>query len=127
MAQYVNETTILHNGKYIPVDGGNRDYRELIASGITIDPLPTVDPLVAERAAMACTPAQMRLTLLGLNLLTTVQTIADSDPAASIVWEYATQIIRNSSFIEQLKDNPTQTFTDTEIDNIFRAAMAVNI
>jgi hypothetical protein len=77
--------------------------------------------LQAERASMICTPAQMRLALHRMGLLAQVQAIADSDPEASIVWEYATSIVRTSPLIEALGAD----FTPEEIDDIFRAAMAV--
>jgi hypothetical protein len=78
-------------------------------------------PIEEQRASMICTPAQMRLALHRMGLLAQVQAIADSDPEASIVWEYATQIIRTSPLIEALGAD----FTPEEIDDIFRAAMAV--
>ena len=88
-------------------------------------PQPTPEEIAAaleqERAAMICTPAQMRLALHRMDLLAQVQGIADSDPEASIVWEYATQIIRTSPLIEALGTD----FTPEQIDEIFRAAMAV--
>ena len=85
-------------------------------------PEPTPEEiLAAERAAMICTPAQMRLALHRMDLLTQVQDIADADPEASIVWEYATQIVRTSPLIEALGTD----FTPEEIDDIFRVAMAV--
>jgi len=77
--------------------------------------------LAAERAAMICTPAQMRLALHRMDSLAQVQAIADGDPEASIVWEYATQIVRTSPLIEALSGD----FTPEQIDDIFRAAMAV--
>jgi hypothetical protein len=83
-----------------------------------------IDPakgLSAERASMICTPAQMRLALHRMGLLAQVQAIADSDPEASIVWEYATSIVRTSPLIEALGAD----FTPEEIDDIFRLAMAV--
>ena len=85
-------------------------------------PEPTPEEiLAAERAAMVCTPAQMRLALHRMGLLAQVQAIADGDPEASIVWEYATQIVRTSPLIEALRTD----FTPEQIDEIFRAAMAV--
>ena len=75
------------------------------------------------REDMICTPAQMRLTLHRMGLLTQVQTIADADPEASIIWEYATQIVRNSPLIDAL--GGPEGFTPEQIDDIFRAAMAV--
>ena len=90
--------------------------------GIVPPPEPTPEEiLAAERAAMICTPAQMRLALHRMDLLTQVQSIADTDPEASIVWEYATQIVRTSPLIEALGTD----FTPEEIDDIFRVAMAV--
>ena len=83
---------------------------------------PEIDtPIEEQRVAMICTPAQMRLALHRMGLLAQVQAIADSDPEASIVWEYATQIVRTSPLIEALGTD----FTPKEIDDIFRAAMAV--
>ena len=73
------------------------------------------------RKDMTCTPAQMRLTLHRMGLLAQVQAVADGDPEASIVWEYATQIVRNSPLIEALSGD----FTPEQIDDIFRSAMAV--
>lgn len=78
--------------------------------------------LAAMRDAMQCTPAQMRLTLHRMGLLATVQAIADSDPEASIVWEYASVIMRNSPFIAALQGQ--SDLTDDQIDALFMAAMA---
>jgi len=80
--------------------------------------------LATEREAMVCSPSQMRIALHRLGLLTTVQAIADSDPEASIVWEYATQIVRGSPFISAIG---SVQFTEDEIDDLFRAAMTVSI
>ena len=85
--------------------------------------------LAAERAAMTCTPAQMRLALDDMEapddatktMLDVVEGIVAQDRKASIVWEYATQIIRTSPLIEALGTD----FTPEQIDDIFRAAMAV--
>ena len=86
-------------------------------------PEPTPEEILAqERAAMICTPAQMRLVLHRMGLLAQVQAIAEADPEASIVWEYATQIVRTSPLIEALATN----FTPEQIDDIFRAAMALD-
>ena len=82
---------------------------------------PTPEEILAsERAAMVCTPARMRLALYRMGLLQQVQAIADRDPEASIVWEYATRIKRNDPFIEALG---TEAFTAEEIDDLFREAM----
>ena len=74
-------------------------------------------------APLQCTPAQMRLTLHRAGQLATVQDIADSDPEASIVWEYATVIVRDSPFIAAL--SAASGLTDVQIDALFDEAMSV--
>jgi hypothetical protein len=66
----------------------------------------------------------MRIALHRLGLLATVQAIADADPEASIIWEYATVIVRESPLIAALG---TGHFTAAEIDNLFTAAMALTL
>jgi len=117
----------LADNAFIPADPANSDYAEYLgwlAEGNTPEPVPTPTPeeaLAAERAAMRCPPAQMRLTLHRMDLLAQVQAIADADPEARIVWEYATVIERTSPLIDAL--GGPNGFTDTQIDDIFRAAM----
>ena len=84
-------------------------------------PEPPPAAIEDERSTMICTPAQMRLALHRMGLLSQVQSIADGDPEASIVWEYSTKIVRTSPLIEALGTD----FTPEEIDDIFRTAMAV--
>ena len=89
--------------------------------------------LQRERENMVASPAQMRLVLLYEGLLDEVQAVADSDPGAKIVWEYANQIIRLSPFIDSLKNSPLAApifggnDPDIVIDMLFREAMALNI
>jgi len=71
---------------------------------------------------MHCTPAQIRLALHRAGRLAEVQAIADADAEASIVWEYAITIERESPFIEALK---VGAFTDDEIDAIFLSATEI--
>jgi len=71
---------------------------------------------------MHCTPAQIRLALHRAGRLAEVQAIADADAEASIVWEYAITIERESPFIDALK---VGSFTDAEIDAIFLSAMEI--
>jgi hypothetical protein len=109
----------------IPNDPGNRHYAELIASGVTIEPLavPTPeDALAAWRSSAVASQAQIRLTLHQLGSIATVQAIADSDPAAAIVWGFAGSIPRASPLIDALKGD---AFTDPQIDDIFAYAMGL--
>jgi hypothetical protein len=88
-------------------------------------PLTSEEILVQERARMVCSPAQMRIALHRAGLLATVQAIADADPEASIVWEYATQVVRQSPLIDAL--GKPNGFTAEQIDDLFRDAMAVSV
>ena len=76
--------------------------------------------LATERAAMRCRAAAMRLVLLDAGKLDDVQAVADSDPRASIVWEYEPFYSRNDPFVNALG---VELFTPEEIDDLFRAAM----
>jgi hypothetical protein len=78
--------------------------------------------LAARRAAMQCSPMQMRLALLRAGLLSQVEAIVADDPEASIAWEYATVIERTSPFISALG---SPYFTDDQIDAMFCAAMQI--
>jgi len=86
------------------------------------------DRAAQERAAtlqgMVVSPAQIRLTLLQLGLLDTVQAIADSDPQAAVVWEYASEIRRTNALIDALAGDG---FTSAQIDDIFTYAIALVI
>jgi hypothetical protein len=80
------------------------------------------ETLAAWREGAEISQAQARVTLYHLGLLDTVQSIADADPAASIIWEYADVIKRNSSFIDGLG---AASFKPEQIDDIFIYAMAL--
>ena len=103
-----------------PEPNGVEIYKATLSAGPAAYIPSTPDEM---RATMQCTPAQMRLALHRAGLLATVQAIADSDPEASIVWEYATVILRNSPFIDTLKSQ--SGMTDAEIDALFIAAAAI--
>ena len=80
--------------------------------------------LAKEREGMVASPAQIRLTLYQLSLLDTVQYIADTDPMAAIVWEYAAEIRRTNALIDALGSDG---FEPKQIDDIFRYAMQLQI
>ena len=95
---------------------------DIFKAALDMGPAPFVDPNPPP-PKLQCTPSQMRLTLHRAGLLATVQAIADSDPEASIVWEYATVIVRDSPFIAAL--SAASGFTGAQIDALFIEAMAV--
>lgn len=79
---------------------------------------------VVSETPMLCSPAQMRLVLHRQGLLDLVQGIVSGDPEASIVWEYATVIERESPWVQALKGQ--SGLSDNQIDALFLAAMAMN-
>lgn len=96
-------------------DPGEIDWSRLVTSSDA-----ATDARLAMREGWVVSPAQIRLTLFQLGLLDTVQAIADIDPQASIVWEYAAEIRRTNGLIDALAGDG---FTDEQIDDIFRYAM----
>jgi hypothetical protein len=119
-----SEETILVDmggGKYMVIEPDHDLWADAIAAGPDpYRPTPEIDN-AEERAAMRCSPAQMRLALHRAGLLDRVQAIADSDKEASIVWEYATVILRSSPFISAMADQ--SGMSDDQIDDLFLAAM----
>jgi len=73
---------------------------------------------------LICSPAQIRLALHRAGKLAQVEAIANADPEAKIVWEYATEIHRDSPLIAAMGG---QLFTEAEIDNLFLAAMDIDL
>ena len=91
--------------------------------GAWVDNSPTSEDILdAWRAAAKVSQAQMRLALMQLGLTATIQSIADTDPAASVVWTWALEIRRSSPFIAALQAG---NFTDEEIDAIFQLAESI--
>lgn len=76
------------------------------------------------RANVSVSPAQMRIALHRMGELDAVQAIVDADKEASIIWEYATRIDRNSPLIAALSSGH---YTQSEIDGMFAAAAQVTI
>lgn len=88
-----------------------------VLSGITEYVAP--NPLAIESVS----PAQMRIALHRMGMLSTVKAIADVDPEAQIVWEYATVILRSSPLIEAMKGQ--SGLTDAQIDDLFTLAASI--
>ena len=73
---------------------------------------------------LVCSPAQIRLALHRAGKLAQVEAIANADPEAKIVWEYATEIHRDSPLIAAMG---ARLFTDAEINDLFLAAMDIDL
>jgi hypothetical protein len=73
---------------------------------------------------LICSPAQIRLALHRAGKLAQVEAIAAADPEANIVWEYATEIYRDSPLIAAMG---ARLFTDAEINDLFLAAMDIDL
>lgn len=115
-------TGILHviDGNLTYLDSGPL-YEELITSGV--NPYKAIsEPEPAPEVPSSVSPTQMRLALHRNDRLAQVQAIADADPEAEIVWEYALEIRRSSPLIDALKGSD---FTDEEIDALFVEAAAI--
>lgn len=80
------------------------------------------DALTLRRRDMRASPAQIRRALHRLGRLAEVDTIAQSDPEAAILWEYATVMERQSPFVAALG---AASFTPDEIDAIFDLAVTM--
>jgi len=124
------QVTIGGQVMFVPNDPANEDYQRVqlaIAGGmeLTVPPVPTkAEALAAKRETMVTSPAQIRVTLWQLDLIGTVQAIADADPKAAIAWEYATEIRRTNGLIDALGSDG---FTPEQIDDIFVYAAQVKI
>ena len=85
---------------------------------------PTVDPLIDERASMTVSRFQAMAALLDAGLLSQVNAaLADAGPLAQLAWAEATEFRRNSPTIAGLAAG--LGLTDTQVDDLFRAAALI--
>ena len=85
-------------------------------------PLP--DPIIAEREAMVASRFQAMAALMDAGLLSQVNVaLADAVPLAQLAWAEATEFRRNSPTIAGLASG--LGLTDTEVDDLFRAAALI--
>lgn len=66
------------------------------------------------------TPRQLRLALLGANLLDAVEAMVATDRAMGIWWEYSLDIERDNEFI--ISSGTALGLTERDIDNLFIGA-----
>ena len=82
------------------------------------------DPIIAERASMTVSRFQALAALLNAGLLSQVNVaLADAGPLAQLAWAEATEFRRNSPTIAGLASG--LGLTDTEVDDLFRAAALI--
>lgn len=102
---------------------------------VVIDPPPEPEPepeptpeelLAAERAQMRCSPLQGRLALAAAGLLPQVETaVAAADQTTQVAWEYAVEWKRTSPMISTMA--AAVGMTETQIDDLFRSAMQIEV
>jgi hypothetical protein len=85
---------------------------------------PPPEPAARERLGMSVSNAQLRIALENAGQLAAFEARAMAAPVPAIIFEYGGQIRRESALIAQVKD---ATFTDAVIDNLFRAAIDVEM
>ena len=82
------------------------------------------DPIIAERASMTVSRFQAMAALLNAGLLSQVNAaLADASPLAQLAWAEATEFRRNSTTIAGLASG--LGLTDTQVDDLFRAAALI--
>lgn len=80
----------------------------------------------AWRSTTACTPFQGRMALADADLLTQVETaINAADQKTKTAWEYALEWKRTSPLIATLA--AALNLSDTEVDDLFRAAIQIQV
>lgn len=80
--------------------------------------------LEAERARMVCSRFQAKAALLQAGLLSQVESLMlSADPIAQLAWAEAVEFRRNSPTIAALAIGAGMT--ETQVDDLFRAAMGI--
>lgn len=86
------------------------------------------EELAQERESMVCSPLQGRLALRQVQMLKPVEAVvAESDEITKEAFQYATEWHRNSPLILSLVNNPVINMTEEQMDDLFRAAMAIKV
>lgn len=90
----------------------------------TPPPEPTeADKLEAERAAMRCSMAQLGTAMIDAGTLDDFEAVVALDARAAMAWRKATHTGRNGPILGPME----AIMTDAEIDELFLAAMNIEI
>lgn len=105
--------------------------REIIQNAVTGEivereiPAPAVEEILqAERSRMVCSRFQAKAALIQAGLLPQIEGLmARAEPLAKLAWSDATQFRRDSPTIAAMAS--AAGLSDTQIDDLFRAAMSI--
>ena len=114
--------------EYQPPNGDLVKWRKGVSVGHTYKNGEFAAPVVdidVERAAMVCSAAQFRMALAKAGLMDAFVKFTDDDPEAAIVFEYGTEFRRNSDIMRKCVYSGCAT--DEQLDDIFRAATAIEV
>lgn len=91
-----------------------------------LTPEEIAERLAQWRSTASCTPFQGRMALADADLLTQVETaINAADQKTKTAWEYALEWKRTSPLIATLA--AALNLSDTEVDDLFRAAIQIQV
>ena len=123
MWTYTSEDqTVVTNGEglFVPCDGGNSDWRDILASG---DPIAAYVP-PPPSVPVSISPRQLRLALLNIGALDDVEdALATQDRAAQIAWEFSLEYLRSDPLLNSI--GAALGFSPEEIDALFVSASQI--
>ncbi len=108
------------------VDGVLVEMSDAEALAFTSSLPPALDPLASERANMRVSRLQAKIAMMQAGVLADVETaVAAADPAVQMAWADAIEFRRFSPTI--LAMSAQIGLTDTQLDDLFRAAALVDL
>jgi hypothetical protein len=84
--------------------------------------------LAQERNNMVCSRMQAKIAMYQAGILEAVESvISQADPLVQIAWNEAIEFRRNSPTIISLANTIDPPLTETQLDDLFRAAMEITV